>query len=144
MWTKIAIISTLFLTQLTYLLGQTSKLSMPCKTEIDSLTKQLVYLTADREPQNEGGNSALIKRIEKNIINDISDTENYDLKVIVAFIIDTDGSIKGCRVIKDKTNKVGLQMLDIIKSFKWTPAKCGNENVAMICKMPLILDPTEQ
>jgi len=117
-----------------------------CKTEIDSLTKQLVYVTVDTDPVNEGGDAALRKKLEKIIIiDDIKiDTENYDSNVIVAFVIDTDGTIKGCRIIKDKTNKVGQQMLDIVKSFKWTPAKCYNKSVAMTYKIPLILDPEEQ
>jgi len=36
---------------------------------------------------------------------------------------------------------VGEQMLAIAKSFKWTPAKCDNKSVALICKIPLIIDP---
>jgi hypothetical protein len=135
----------LLLTQPVYSFGQVSNHNKPCRTEVDSLTKQLVYVAADVEPKNEGGDAALRKKIEKNIITDLTiDTENYESKVIVAFIVDTDGSIKGCRVIKDKTNKVGQQMLDIVKSFKWTPAKCDNKNVAMIYQIPLILDPEEQ
>jgi hypothetical protein len=146
MRTLLSTISILLLLHSDYLLGQVSHQPKVCKTEIDSLTKQLVYVTVDVNPLNEGGDGALRKKIEKNIIADNIriDTENYDPNVIVAVIVDTDGSIKGCRIVKDRSNKIGQQLLDIIKSFKWTPAKCDNKNVPMIYKIPLILDPEEQ
>src|SRR5690349_5526673 len=134
MLTQFSNILILLLTLSGNLSGQISHETKSCKTEIDSLTKQLVYDTVDTDPVNEGGDAVLRKKLEKIIIiDDIKiDTENYDSNVIVAFVVDTDGTIKGCRVIKDKTNKAGQQMLDIVKSFKWTPAKCYNKSVAMI------------
>ncbi len=113
-----------------------------CKTEIDSLTNKRVYVTADMLPQNEGGKDALMQRLEKIAIDNIP--KDYDPNFIVAFIVDTDGTIIGERVIKDKSNVIGQQMLGIVKEFKWTPAKCGNKNVAMIYKLPLIIDVTEE
>jgi hypothetical protein len=116
-----------------------------CKTEIDTLTKQLVYVTADIEPVNDGGNNKLTREFERKINtgNIPVDIKNYDPNIIVAFIIDEDGRIKGERVVNDKTQKVGQQMLDIIKTFKWTPAKCNGKYVPMIQKKTMIIDITE-
>ena len=146
MGTHFYVISILLLTCSHYSIGQVSNKSKTCKTEIDSLTKQLVYVAADIEPTNEGGEAVLRKKIEKNLINDEIriDTPNYHSKVMVAFIVDTDGSIKGYRVINDQTNKVGQQLLPVVKSFKWIPGECDNKKVAMIYKIPLTLDPEEQ
>ncbi len=113
-----------------------------CKTEIDSITKKLIYTVADTEPMNEGGKSRLLRELERNIVtsNFEIDTTNHDPNVIVAFIVDNDGSIKGERIINDKTQKVGKQMLDIIMSLKWTPAKCNGKLVPMLIKQKLVID----
>ena len=105
-----------------------------CKTEIDSITKQLVYKTADIEAINEGGEGKLQQALVRGInTDDIAlDSIMYVPPIVVAFIVDKDGSIKGERVVSDITHKVGKQMLDIIKLFKWTPAKCNGKYVPMI------------
>ena len=134
------------LTVATFLRGQTTALAGPCKTEIDSVTKQLVYTAADIEPLNEGGENKLRKQFEAKVTtNNIPiDINNYDPNVIVAFIVDKDGTIKGERVVNDKTHKLGEQMLDVIKSFKWTPAKCNGKFVPMILRRKMIIDISEQ
>ena len=114
-----------------------------CKTEVDSLTKKLVYTTADILPTNEGGKATLMKKLEGGISSDIDIPNNFDGSIIVAFIVDIDGSIKGERIVKDETSKIGPQLLNIVKTFKWTPAKCHNKNVAMLYKLRIVVDPTE-
>ena len=117
-----------------------------CKTEIDSITKQLVYKTADIEAREEGGDGKLQQVLERGInTDDIAvDSIMYIPPIVVAFIVDQDGSIKGERVVSDITHKVGKQMLDIIKLFKWTPAKCNDKNVPMIKTQIMIIDIAEQ
>jgi hypothetical protein len=150
MFTQLSIFSILLLTQPKIALWyDTYNLQDPtannsCKTEIDSLTKKLIYVTADILPTNEGGKTALMKKIERATITNVPVPENYDSNIIVAFIVDIDGTIKGERIIKDQTNKIGQQLLDIVKTFRWTPAKCDNKNVAMLYKLPIVIDPAEQ
>jgi hypothetical protein len=55
-------------------------------------------------------------------------------------MVDKHGNIKGERVVNDKTQKLGKQMLGVIKSFKWTPAKCNGKFVSMIVKRKMIID----
>lgn len=113
----------------------------PCKTEIDSLIKKLIYITADVLPSNEGGNAALMKELEKRItLENISIPENFDSNIIIGFIVDTDGSLNGERIIKDGTNKVAQQMLSIAKTFKWIPALCDGKKVAMLYTLSMIID----
>ena len=149
MRTQLAILSTLFLTLHISFLPDTQNVkdiiaNTSCKTELDSLTKKIVYTTADILPTNEGGKTALLKQLERVTNINTPAPENFDSNVIVAFIIDTDGSVNGERIIKDRTNKIGQQLLEIVKRFKWTPAKCDNKNVAMIYRLPIVIDMTEQ
>lgn len=104
-----------------------------CKTQIDSITKEEIYITADILPDNEGGVGLLSKRLQREIfLDDSLLTTELISKITVAFIIDIDGSIRGERAVNDKTNKTGQQMLKIIKSLKWKPAICNNRKVTML------------
>jgi len=108
---------------------------IPCQTIIDSLSKRTVYIQADKEPENEGGKAALIRRWSK--ISPGPIPEDYDTKFIVAFIVEVNGKITFGRIIKDKTGSVGQQMLDIIKSIKWKAGVCRGKKVAMLHKVEL-------
>jgi hypothetical protein len=76
-------------------------------------------------------------------LENISITGKFDSNIIVAFIVDADGSLKGERIIKDETSKVGQQMLSIAKTFKWSPALCNGKKVAMLYTLPMIIDIAE-
>jgi TonB family protein len=111
-----------------------------CKTGIDTLTGRRIYLTAEIEPECEGGKVALLRRINKGITfperaltNDIQST------YLVGFIVEIDGHVSGVRIIKGKTNQVGRQLIKIIKSCRWHPATCNGKKVAMLYKIPVIL-----
>ena len=128
MWTLVTIFTTIFLTS-NY---QTNSF---CKTEKDSLTKKIVYISADKEAKNEGGQFALMRQYENSTLDSIP--QDFDTKFIVAFVVETDGRITGERIVKDKTGSVGQKMLQIAKSFKWTPAECDGKKVPMLVKLPL-------
>ena len=66
-----------------------------CKTERDLLTKRIVYTTADKEAENEGGQSALMRQFVKITLDSIP--EDLDTKFIIGFIVETDGRITGER-----------------------------------------------
>lgn len=145
MRTRLSIILMLLLIKQDPMFSQgNNKSDRALNTRIDSVTKKLIYDTVDVLPVNEGGKGALMKRLESGISTNISPKADYDPNVIVAFIVDTDGSIVGERVVKDDTNSVGKTALSIVKTFKWKPAKCGNRNVAMLYTLPIIVDISEQ
>ena len=123
---------------------QTFLIDKTCKTIVDRLTGKLIYTTADILPTNEGGKGALTKKLEREIHTDTVTSKDFDFSVVITFIVNYDGNIIGERIIKDNTNKVGQQMIDIVKTFKWTPAKCDNKNIAMLYTLTTFLDPSEQ
>lgn len=154
MWTHLSILSFLCLLQLgsSFLQEenntQIALADKSCKTQIDSLTKKLIYTTTDVLATNEGGRAALMKKLERGVNTEVVVAtvvpESYNPNIIVAFIVDIDGSIKGEGIIKDETNKVGQQLLAIVKTLKWTSAKCGSKNVATLYMLPIIIDISEQ
>jgi hypothetical protein len=99
----------------------------------DTMTNRIVYISADILPENEGGQNALMRQYAAIHLDTIP--ADFDTKFIVAFIVDVDGNIYGERIIKDKTNKAGRQILDIAKSFKWKPAMCNGKKVTMLHKL---------
>jgi hypothetical protein len=60
-----------------------------------------------------------------------------DTKVVVAFVVDKNGQISGERIVSDKISGVGKTMIEIAKSFRWTPAKCNWKNVATVVELSM-------
>jgi len=112
-----------------------------CRKGKDTLTGRVIYLTADLEPECEGSKVALMRRINKGIrLSDSVSTNDIQSNYIVGFIVEADGQITGERVIQDNTNQIGKQLLSVIKSCRWNPAKCNGKKVAMLYKYPIIID----
>lgn len=118
-----------------------------CIQKFDSLTKRSIYVDADVSPINEGGKAILIKTMQRSIDTDKAilewDGKNWDSYIEIAFIIEKDGKISGERIVHDKTNYVGEDMLRIVKTFKWQAAICNKKKVAMLYSMHMIIDIAE-
>ena len=103
-----------------------------------------MYITATTDPKPKTGINVLMKKFETDLNTDFEiDKKNYDPHIIVAFIVAQDGSINGPRIIKDKTNSLGQQMLNIVKSLKWTPAKCFDNPIKMIYQLTMTYNPPD-
>lgn len=104
-----------------------------CTTEIDRFSKRLVYTSFDIEPDVIGGKAVLNRQFAQIQIDNIP--PDYDTQFIVAFIIEVDGQISNCRIIKDKTGgEVGKRILDIVKLNKWIPGTCKGKKVTTLKK----------
>jgi hypothetical protein len=114
--------------------GNLIRTQSPCKTEKDNITGKIIYTSAEISPENEGGTAALLRRYSK---LSIPIPDDYDTRFIVAFIVDTSGRISGERVLRDKTDTVGKQMIAVAKSMKWNPAICYGKKVVMLRKLEL-------
>ena len=101
----------------------------------------VVYTEVDVMPENEGGMGALMSKLNKSIL--VSDTtvgQEYSPNHSVAFIIDTNGSTKGGRVLKTGSFDIENQILSVVTTYKWTPAMCNRKRVPMLYKFGLIVD----
>jgi hypothetical protein len=116
-----------------------SKSIEPCLAIFDTLTQMEVFTT--KTPTVAGGMQALGKEISKRIKYPHLPHDPIDSKVIVAFVIDKDGHMKGKRILKDiEGTDLGKQLLDIIDDMTWHPATCGGKVVPTIQMIPLIVD----
>jgi outer membrane biosynthesis protein TonB len=115
-----------------------------CKTGKDKLTGRTVYLTADVEPKCEGGKAEFMRRVNRSItFPDSVSSNELESEFIVAFVVEANGKISGERVVHDNTNKVGQQLLRVVKTLRWLPGKCNGRNVAMLYRLPVIIDFSE-
>jgi outer membrane biosynthesis protein TonB len=111
-----------------------------CKTEKDSLTGRMIYLSAEIAPEVAGGLPALLRRLNKNLqFPDTLLNNEIESNYVVAFIVETDSSISGERVIHG-SDEIGQQILKVAKSLKWSPGKCNGKNVPMLHELPTIID----
>jgi hypothetical protein len=112
-----------------------------CSSQYDTLTKQKVFRFADRMPIVQGGMGALAKEISKKIR--YPDVENYliESRVVVAFVIEANGSLTGKRIIQNIAGTdIGNQLLDIVDDFKWQPGTCQGKKVPTLQLFPMIVD----
>jgi hypothetical protein len=72
-----------------------------CKSILDTLSKMVVYTEADIWPENEGGIGAIMRKLNKSLsLGKLNFEEGYNSNHLIAFIVDTDGSIKAGRVLE--------------------------------------------
>lgn len=113
-----------------------------CKRGKDTLTGRIVYLTADTDPECEGGRRMLLRRLNKSINFPKSALAGeIQTTFIVGFIVEANGQITGERVMRDNTNQIGKQILKVIKSCHWYPARCNGKKVDMLYTFPINIDP---
>jgi hypothetical protein len=104
------------------------------------LTKGEVYLFKNRTPKVEGGNEALHKEIRKLNASNTAIQNDPSGRVIVAFIINVDGSLTGKRILKNIAGTdLGEQLLKLIDNVKWIPEKCNGQKVPTLHSFSVLL-----
>ena len=113
--------------------------SLNCLLKTDSLTLQQYYEGADKMPEVSGGQDLLFKQLQKLRIP-------YDDcpggKIIVSFIIESNGDLTNKKIIKDPCGgKLGEQVFSLIGDIRWTPGQCKGVNVPVKIHLPVMIDP---
>jgi outer membrane biosynthesis protein TonB len=103
------------------------------------LTKREVINSFDQVPIPEGGLPNLYNRILENLILPNSARRlEFIGKGFIGFVIDSDGSVIGKRVIKsNNVPEMGIQALEVVEKTKWSAGTCGNKKVPVILIMPI-------
>jgi hypothetical protein len=119
-----------------YMKGRESD-SLHCHSQLDSLTNKVVYAVANQMPEPVEGYQRLFDEIGKVKYPHYSNLEG---KLIFGFIVQTNGSITGKRVIKGIDNPDWTdQVFEALARLKWKPGKCNGKSVDMIVILPVIV-----
>src|SRR5690348_12989747 len=101
--------------------------TVDCASMIDSLTKIEYCPTPDQSAKILGGEAALNDQLN-NVIYPSMEKPPISTKLVVGFIVDTDGSIKGKRIIRDIEGlDIRQQVLKLIDNLTWLPGECNGK-----------------
>lgn len=115
-----------------------------CEGRQDSILHKFVYTKVDEAAEPIGGLDTLGKLITKKFKYPPGDA-CYWGRVIVTFVIESNGSIDGKRIIRDPSGDkqlFGKQILNIINMVKWKPAKCNGQPIPCFYTLPINIDPS--
>jgi TonB family protein len=101
-----------------------------------------LFVQVDEDPEFPGGEKALYKFIEDNMQYPRLAAENgISGKVYVSFGIDTDGSVRNPRLLRDIGGGCGAEAIRIVKMMpKWKPGKQQGKAVRMQYNLPVVFD----
>jgi len=132
------IISILFLSLTVY--GQGKSDSSGCIIQMDTLTKREVYSFKDGTPKVREGTETLMKEIRKLKASNTAIQNDPGGKVVIAFIVEVDGTLTGKRVLKNiKGTDLAEQLLSLIDNVTWIPEKCNGKVVPTLQIFPVLL-----
>ena len=111
-----------------------------CLNRIDTLSNREVYTVVDILPEPVEGMSKLYERVIKTLIIP-KGFHPIESKVIIAFVVEQDGSITGMRTIKNITGTTfDTQLMELIATLEWNPGTCNGEQVSTLILLPVIID----
>lgn len=103
-------------------------------TQNDSIFK---ISDVDQKPEYVGGIENFYKFVAKNFRVPDEDVEG---KIIIAFIIEKDGTLTNFKLIQDIGFGTGDKMLDLIKkSPRWNPGKKDGQTVRVLYSVPITI-----
>jgi TonB family protein len=98
-----------------------------------------VYAVVEEMPQYPGGETALLKFIFTSVDYPVEAQQKGEQgRVICAFVIESDGSITGAKVLNGISPQLDAEALRVIGLFpKWTPGKMKGQAVAVRYVIPV-------
>ncbi|MCB9032432.1 MAG: energy transducer TonB [Chitinophagales bacterium] len=113
----------------------------PIEVQIDTSNSSEIYLRAEIQPSFPGGENALMQYLEKYLVYP-EKAVNYNIqgKVYLKFYIDTDGSVRDAKVVKDGTKGSGCaeEALRVINNMpKWSPGIQRGKPVKVYYTLPI-------
>ena len=107
----------------------------------ESATKSLPYEyeIVQNKPQYPGGNNEFMKFIMKNFQTE--ELEGLSGVIKASFVIDTDGSIKQIKILKDIGGGTASEAKRVINQMpKWSPATHNGEKVSVRFEFPITIN----
>jgi len=105
-----------------------------------------VFNTVEQMPSFLGGETELYKYIKEKLDNTEAETKNeIKVKVIVRFIVDDEGGISDCTILRGINPSKDKKIIDMVKSMpKWNPGKQNGRAVSTYFMLPLYLSSTQK
>jgi hypothetical protein len=98
--------------------------TIDCDSKIDTLTGLEIYTYVDSEPTPKRGEKELYNEFRK---IEVPTCMNSYGRLIIAFIVDTEGKIEGKRVLIDvEGTDYAEQVLKLIDNIEWLPGICDD------------------
>ena len=111
-----------------------------CSLQKDSLSNEMFLLVPDQRAEPVGGLPALAKEISRTIKIPRDKASAYST-IHVAFIVDSNGALKGERALRQSEPEAVAQLFKAAKNLKWKPATCNGKPVSSMFVIPIHLDP---
>lgn len=107
--------------------------------------KPVITGSLDKQPKYPGG----IEEFYKKIANEFEKptmTENANIRIIVTFVVEKDGSMTDVKVIGRTAESLEREALRVMKSFKkkWEPGIKNGKAVRTLFTLPIVLQPNDQ
>ena len=108
-----------------------------------SQSKQNVYDVVEQMPEFPGGMPAMIEFLQNNL-NYPKDAKKQKVggRVLVMFVVETDGSMSNVRVAKKVFPSLDAEALRVVKAMpKWNPGKEKGKPVRVNFSLPIVFSP---
>ena len=108
-----------------------------------SQSKQNVYDVVEQMPEFPGGMPAMIEFLQTNL-NYPKDAKKQKVggRVLVMFVVETDGSMSNVRVAKKIFPSLDAEALRVVKAMpKWNPGKEKGKPVRVNFSLPIVFSP---
>ena len=105
-----------------------------------SQTNQKVYDMAEQMPEYPGGMHAMMEFLQANMkYPKDAEKQKVDGRVIVQFIVETDGSVSDVKVARQVFPSLDAEAVRVVQAMpKWTPGKVKGKVVRVKFNLPIV------
>jgi len=103
----------------------------PTASTEDVEVEEEILVFVEKDPEFPGGPEALLKYLAENLqYPDLARQGNIEGKVYVEFVVEKDGRVTNCKVLRDIGAGCGQEAVRVIKSMpKWSPGESAGKRV---------------
>ena len=116
-------------------------IQIPDEKPISEVPNEIVepFTIVEEMPNFPGGDAQLLKWIRNNVQYPMYEKEmDISGKVIVRFVIGTDGSVQDCQILRGVSRGLDSEAIRVIKSMpKWNPGRQGGRPVPVYFNLPI-------
>ena len=112
----------------------------PVGPVVEEVDDERIFDVVEENPQVPGGEEALYKWLSSNIrYPEICREQGVQGRVIVAFVVNKDGSIVDVKVVRSQDQHLSDEAVRVVKTMpKWKPARQGNKPVRARFNLPVM------